>query len=347
MKNFILAVGLATIIFVNPVLSASFQQISGLSFQPSYMSDDASVLVGTYDNHAYRWKAGVETQISNVSWANGVSGDGRVMIGSAYFGDEASYAFHYTNGILTNLGLLPGQGGSDRSYAEDATYDGSVIVGSSGNQAVRWDHGVIEGLGFLLGETTSWASVVSDNGSVVAGRSGGKGFIWKNNMMTPIDILTNYDRISITGISDSGERVIGYCSPNSMTRHEAFYWENGKTIGLGDLPGGDLNSAASDISADGSIIIGRGKTGAGYRAFIWDDVHGIRDLKGVLETNYGLNLSDWILETAGSISPDGKTIMGTGVGPNGSASWMVVIPEPTTLCLLATGCILLLKRNKK
>ncbi len=39
-------------------------------------------------------------------------------------------------------------------------------------------------------------------------------------------------------------------------------------MGLGDLPGGGFFSGASDVSADGSVVLGLGNSAAGQEAFI-------------------------------------------------------------------------------
>ena len=40
-------------------------------------------------------------------------------------------------------------------------------------------------------------------------------------------------------------------------------------VGLGDLPGGTFASSASDVNADGSVIVGRGTSANGPEAFRW------------------------------------------------------------------------------
>ena len=54
-------------------------------------------------------------------------------------------------------------------------------------------------------------------------------------------------------------------------------------IGLGDLPGGDYNSIAYDISADGSTVVGTSETTSGTEAFRWrrdTGMQGLGDLPG-------------------------------------------------------------------
>ena len=113
---------------------------------------------------------------------------------------------------------------------------------------------------------------------------------------------------------------------------------------LGDLPGGAVYGRAYGASADGSIIIGGSESGLGREAFIWDETNGMQSIKDVLVNNYGLDLTGWYLGRASGISADGRTIVGEGIGPNGSEAWIATIPEPTTLCLLTLGGLVLRKR---
>lgn len=55
---------------------------------------------------------------------------------------------------------------------------------------------------------------------------------------------------------------------------EAFRWENGEFIGLGDLPGGwkETQSEAVGVSLDGRVIIGNGQSDAGTEAVVWGEL---------------------------------------------------------------------------
>ncbi len=59
--------------------------------------------------------------------------------------------------------------------------------------------------------------------------------------------------------------------------------EGGTFVGLGDLVGGAYTSAAFDVSADGSVVVGRSESASGGEAFIWtvgDGMTGLGDLPG-------------------------------------------------------------------
>ncbi len=111
-------------------------------------------------------------------------------------------------------------------------------------------------------------------------------------------------------------------------------------VGLGDLAGGDFGSRAYGVSADGSVVVGTGTSAeTGASAFIWDTTNGMRHLKTAL-TDYGLDLTGWILVEAWDVSDDGSTIVGEGTNPSGvPEAWMVTgwdaqaVPEPSTLAI--------------
>ncbi len=99
---------------------------------------------------------------------------------------------------------------------------------------------------------------------------------------------------------------------------EAFRWNEIDGIaGLGDLPGGDFYSHASDVSADGSVIVGFGNTVVnptgppGNEAFIWtaeDGMIGLGDLTGGPTAN----------SEAYAVTADGTIVVGWSVGASGT-----------------------------
>lgn len=286
------------------------------------VSADGTVVVGNSDywppaeiTEGFRWTAaaGVESLGVSPSSALAVSADGSVVVGSTLPSFGTAFYWTATDGLV-NLGYLPGD---DLSYALDVSADGSVIVGHSGSQegargfqAFRWTQaGGMVGLGFLLGDNGSRAFGVSADGSVVVGES------------------RSQDSISSAGIP------------------QAFRWtQSSGMVGLGLLPGTTFSSA-SDVSADGAVVVGGSGIspsllGEGNIAFIWDALHGLQSLPEVLTTEFGLDLTGWTLWKAIAISADGRAIVGDGTNPQGqSEAWLVRLSAITLIDRWLTGLV--------
>jgi probable HAF family extracellular repeat protein len=159
------------------------------------------------------------------------------------------------------------------------------------------------------------------------------------------------------GVSADGSVVVG--QGHSTSGYEAFRWtQAGGMVGLGDLPGWDFGSVAYGVSSDGSVVVGQSVSGSGYEAFIWDSTNGVQNLKTMLTTNYGLNLTGWTLTAAKGISADGQVIVGYGTNPQGNTeAWRAdlhtdtVVPEPFSLAFLGSAFVgvvaFRLRRRKK
>jgi len=170
------------------------------------------------------------------------------------------------------------------------------------------------GLGRLPGAAGSSAAAISADGSSVVGGSGGEAFRWtQTEGMVGLGDLPGGDEFSIAAaVSADGSVVVGrsqsaYSSPGE--HFEAFRWtEATGMVGLGDLPGGDFNSWAAGVSADGTVVAGRGSIGGPganrLRAFRWTAQTGMVDL-GLMPGG-----SMWSLGTA--VSADGLVVVGFG-----------------------------------
>jgi probable HAF family extracellular repeat protein len=224
-----------------------------------------------------------------LGYANGVSGDGSVVVGESWSGSGGTEAFYWTeNDGMVGLGNLSGRSfGGFFSSAFGISADGLTIVGDSqspdGNDhvAFRWtkSDGMIS-LGYLPGGSASYARAISANGSVIVGFGSG---------------------------------------------YEAFRWtQHTGMVGLGTLPDG-FSSYAKAASADGSVVVGMSNTTSGDKLFIWDSLSGMRNLSDVLSNELGLgdSLSGWSLQNVTGISSDGLTIVGYGINPMGrQEAWM-------------------------
>lgn len=340
------------------------------------ISADGSTIVGTSvsncwgpntcNSEAFRWQGGVMMglgfpQGSNpypFSTAQAVSANGNIIAGSGSSDEGTNEPFRWQNGVFTPLGRIPGYG-TNAHLTTGISNDGGRIVGwgddASGHntQAWLWENGGMMGLGTLSGQPVSLSAAygISGDGNVVVGGSEDQAFRWMNGTMTGIGFLPSPfpgpDIIQTSwaaSASDDGSIIVGGSRAfdyKSLDQTEAFRWFNESMMGLGDLPGGDFKSYATAISADGSIIVGQGTGAGGEVAFIWDSLHGMRDLRDVLVGDFGLDLTGWTLRYVSDISADGTAIVGTGINPNGDyEAFRAVVPGPNSLSLIAILCFL-------
>jgi probable HAF family extracellular repeat protein len=172
----------------------------------------ANVIAGSGDPGltAIVWRNGVATALSNLSTATpyssaqGVSGDGRVVVGgSTYDANNLSRAVTWQGNTITPLPFL--NAGDNESFAGAANADGSVIVGQSehlnmSSAAVRWVNGIPSSLG---APDRASPTSVSANGLVVAGYSidsSSEAFRW-----TPADGYQNFQLLlNAAGVSTTG-----------------------------------------------------------------------------------------------------------------------------------------------
>lgn len=155
--------------------------------------------------------------------------------------------------------------------------------------AISTSAATFQGLGDLPGgDFASWAAAVSADGKVVVGQSksanGSEGFRW------------------------TYPGTFGYDGT-----HEAFSWTAQSGLVHLGFAAGDHDSVAWAASAHGATIVGDNLS----RAIIWDARHGMRRLRQALIDDYGLDLTGWELTSARGITPDGNTMVGSGINPAG------------------------------
>ena len=325
------------------------------------VSADGSVVVGwsrsSSGGEAFRW-----TQQSGIvglgylpgfrftSFARSVSGDGLTIVGccSSVGGAAGEEAFQWTRTTgMTSLGDLGG--GPFQCNACGSSFDGSIIVGLGtttagsgelGTRAVRWLSG---GPPVAIGDIDgAYATTVSGDGLTIAGfepsQPWHEAFRWTlaTGMVglgnSPDGVLKSY---TANGISTDGSVIVGQGFHTDNGSSEAFSWTQATGLaGLGHMTGGSY-SYAWDVSADGTYIVGADQVGNSSAAFIWDSAHGMRNLRDVLISDYGVtNLKGWTLSAARGISADGQTIVGDGINPSGQMeAWRVTGVRPLAIII--------------
>ena len=121
--------------------------------------------------------------------------------------------------------------------------------------------------------------------------------------------------VTANSILGDGSVIVGHGSRPRIdggngNAQEAFLWENGNVVGLGDLPGdtnfsgGNLLSRANAISEDGSVIVGSSRSSLKSEAFRWEN--GVMLGIGALPEPDGSFFSS----SAAGVSGDGSIIVG-------------------------------------
>lgn len=255
------------------------------------------------------------------SWAYGVSGDGRTVVGKSwsYKSHNLSYEAFWWRRDLGIHGL------DDLrdivfvwSEANAASYDGSVVAGMAqserGYEATRWSlTGGAAGLGnFNDGARTvySWALGVSADGNVIVGFAERKErfnspFRWTpQEGMQKLPHLPGGERASAaaSAVSADGSVVVGSGISQKHRRGEAIRWVNGEPMGLGTLPGGTRSTALA-VSADGRAVVGGSDGDPNGGAFLWTADKGMLSLGSIPQERPG--------SAAYGVSADGSVVVGT------------------------------------
>jgi len=338
------------------LMLSSFQGIGMLtgfvSSGVAGVSPDGTVAVGD-SGQAVKWSAGTAgiqplptiAGVAPTSDAWGVSSNGTIIAGDVLnktMNGQATILVTQA-AIWTSSGIEPlpflsppvlsgGVVGGPFTFAQarGVTPDGATVVGYDyaagvGVEAFRYNvsSGAMLDLAHLAnGGYAARAYAISSNGSIVVGSdftTNGGGVttqdpvIWVgtpgNWTVSPIPsaIGTNGEAFAVSG---DGSVVVG------QSGGQAFEWT--KAGGLVPIGG----TEAEGISNGGTTIVGTD----GSHALIWNGSTTPQNLQAFLVANYGLGtaLNGWTLTNATAITPDGSTIVGTGIDPQGhSEGWIV------------------------
>lgn len=363
---------LARLLVVAPLVAAhAAVKIIGLGDLPGgenvsrafAISADGTTIVGesgstasaaTNEYEAFRWTE--STGIVGLgdlaggnfaSAAHAVSADGMVITGHGTVSGSLFKAFRWTPAL--GLTALPDPVGSPNSYSEGngVSADGSIIAGyappSTLYQAATWtgtNNAVL--LGDLPGgSTASVGNAVTPNGKAVVGY--GYGAAGKEAMFySPATGMVGLGYLEPGGtestalaVSADGSVIVGE-SKSGAGLTKGFRWTLAEGMtGLGTLPGGTGETHPLAISQDGKIILGTAYFSDTIKAFIWDEAHGMRELKAVLEAQ-GADFAGRPVPFASGISADGRRIIGYGRNAEGNTEgWLaVILPDPPKVAVL-------------
>lgn len=334
----------------NPADALDFQIVHSNDFVTARVSPDGSVVVGgsaSASPNSYRWEAGSFAVIVFSAATGGAQGAS--SLGTVVVGIDDDVAYRWEGGVQAPIPFLTG---GTSNTAHDVTPDGMIIVGSSTSTAAggndegfSFQGGVSTPLGDLAGGAfSSTALAVTPDGNVIVGQgtsaSGSEATRWVGGVPTGLgDFAGGAFSSRATAVSEDGATVVGWGT--TAAGSQAFRWRGSGLEAIGDLGSG--TSRAHGVSGDGSLVVGE----SGSDAFVWDELHGMRDLETVLLAA-GADLLGVELQQASDISADGQTIVGIGFDPEvgGQTAWIVTgvtqaVLDPTVPALPWPGAIAL------
>lgn len=309
------------------------------------VSDDGTAVAITSGSYVFRWTE--EDGLEPFFFPNGnplqgsvaaISGDGSTIVGSYSESAAAIRAFRARGGGAQPLGGFEQGGVANITYAFDVSADGSIVVGQHGPfptelDAYKWQGGAVT----ILVEGAN-AAAVSADGSSIAGTvavPGGpfgalnRAFRWDGGAITVMP--TSDTSISgATDISPDGSVVIG-TQRTGFFDTVGFRWTEDGLVHI--IPEDDSIAAGPltplGVSQDGAVIVGT--TNYGTEAFIWNEGNNLsRRLYDVLkEAGLESELAGWRLREAVAVTPDGLTIVGNGLNPQGRLeAWIAKLDPP-------------------
>jgi hypothetical protein len=260
----------------------------------------------------FRWTqaAGMVRLSSLTSSGRAISADGSKIagIGGSELNATSQYGFRerptYTETTATNT----------RVWALSA--DGVVAVGQQNGYAMRWTEGFSPepmALGFQ-----SQANGISADGSIIVGRAQVPGpagsdtptqaFVLSSAGLIGLGDFTGsaWASSEANAVSPSGQIVVGQAAVSGGGTSHGFRWtQDSGLVSLG--PGYDPRAVT-----DTGMIVGEWNG----VAYVFGSSLGDGSLKTLLE-GCGVSMTGWALIEANDVTPDGRTIVGTGYAPTG------------------------------
>lgn len=232
------------------------------------------------------------------------------------------HAFQWQEGVLTDLGVLPGGDASTTTWISDS----GLIAGQARNgvvdplvpglpefRAVLWKDGKPIDLGTLGGNESS-AFSVSDRGQVVGVATNStpdpfsflatqlRAFLWQDGAMQDLGTLGGPEAWALF-VNERGQ-VAGFSTTNatfnpatgSLTT-DPFLWEQGTMLDLGTL-GGTLGSPYG-LNSRGQVVGTSNLAGdLTYHPFLWPGVNSKMEDLGTLGGSFGIAMG---IDDAGEV----------------------------------------------
>jgi probable HAF family extracellular repeat protein len=236
---------------------------------PDSVNHNGAVIVGSgiedeilNTPRALRW---VNTAVGEIALneALAVSADGRTLVGNRQ--SHSPFPWKLVDDVASRLGTSSGTG-----TAYDVSANGAVIVGTQGGWGVRWSGSSTTILDMAAGNDATIPQGVSSNGLVIVGYRnvpGGpeKPLRWVGDVSSVLPCpggAGNSGRASAT--NTDGYVTIGSCAQLYGRWLPQTGWRSiNDMLSSRNLASGWTALTVSDISADGSVMVGAGQNTVG------------------------------------------------------------------------------------
>lgn len=245
-----------------------------------------------------------------MSRADGISADGKIVVGSSYLSFFGEHAFIWTQRDgMRELGTRDGFIGSRASALSDnGNVAAGVMVNPSGvTSASYWWISVGSGLLGGLGGAWSWAEDVSANGSVIVGTAENSSSLPRAFRYTLSGYLSDLGTLGgprsyADAVSADGRVIVGQ-SQTADGSYQAFLWKS--STGMENLslrfPWISIRSAATGISPGGDFIVGFAEDTSGEpHSYRWSQDEGVVELGRL----------GWEIVFPMDVSTDGRVVVG-------------------------------------
>lgn len=325
------------------------------------------------NNEYFRWVPGSSPMsIGGVSPGGGVGGqgkisnDGRYISGTTFnsaMGYHEMSRYDANTGSWTGFGAIPGIGiqiDQEVSSGWAVTGDGSAVgglgwtsQGTADTHAFMWQDGVgAIDLGTANTGTSARINGLNLDGSVAVGwqdGNGRQGSAWVNGTQELISDGGGNPAQEAFDVSGDGQWVTGlgvggFTSPGNAYRYNTA---TNTHEALPNLAAGAARfMAGAGITDDGQTVVG-GTWGFGPAtfgiAYIWREGMGTMRIDDYLDSINVAYPDGFNFAFASAISSDGQWIAGWG-GPGSGGSWIVNIPEPSSILLIGLAGFMLRRR---
>jgi probable HAF family extracellular repeat protein len=223
---------------------------------PTLWTRDGPVAIGTLDG------------FSGQGFASGINNRGQV-VGTSRSASGHPHAFLYEQGVLTDLGTLPGV---EESYAADVNERGDIAGGSftifGQAHLVLWVGGVIQDLGVVPFDD-GIATALNNRRQIVGYSSntqGNRAWSWQDGSFALLPLPEWATSSFAWGLNDRGDIVGTAFGPN---RAEGVVWTaDGAIVAVGTLPGHVISDARA-INNRGQVVGWSQGPDFMPRAFLW------------------------------------------------------------------------------